>query len=93
MRLNNNEIDTIRTTILHIDPKAKIRLFGSRIDDLAKGGDIDILIISNTLTYSDKLLIRTRLKEKLGNRKIDIIITDKPDTAFSRYAFNNSILI
>ena len=93
MRLSEDQRNIICETIKHLDPRAKIRLFGSRINDQAKGGDIDLLIISKILGYRDKLLIRSRLKEKLGNRKIDIIVTEKTDTAFTRHAFNNSIMI
>jgi len=93
MRLNKDEIDAIRTIIIQLDPHAKIRLFGSRVDDKSRGGDIDLIVISKTLTYSDKLLLRSRIKEKLGNRKIDLIITEKPETPFARYAFNNSVLL
>jgi len=93
MRLSEDQLKIINETIKVFDPKAKIRLFGSRIKDENKGGDIDLLILSNKLRLRDKLLIRSQLKEKLGNRKIDIILTKKPTTAFEKYAFNNSVQI
>lgn len=91
MRLSEDEIKKIKSVVHKYEPKAQIRLFGSRIDDNFRGGDIDLLIISKFLTYRDKLWIRTELKEKLGNRKMDIIITEKPDTAFTRHAFKHSL--
>ena len=93
MRLSEDQLKIINETIKVFDPKAKIRLFGSRIKDEKKGGDIDLLILSNKLRLRDKLLIRSQLKEKLGNRKIDIILTKKPTTAFEKYAFYNSVQI
>lgn len=93
MRLTSEEKIIIRSTINEFEPEARIRLFGSRTDNNARGGDIDLLIISSYLTYRDKLSIRSTLKEKLGDRKIDIIITKKPDTAFTRYAYEHSLAI
>ena len=93
MRLSKVEIEAIHEVVYKLDPHSKIRLFGSRVNDNARGGDIDLLIISHILTYRDKLLIRSRIKERLGNRKIDIIITKKADTIFIQHALNNSVLL
>jgi len=93
MRLTQYQRNIITTTIKEFDSNAEIRLFGSRMDDQKKGGDIDIFIISSRLSYRDKLVIRYKLKDKLGDRKIDILIKEKPDNAFSRFAYNNSIKI
>lgn len=93
MRLTEEEKNIIKNTIGEFDPEAQVRLFGSRTKDSARGGDIDLLIISKTLTYKDKLLIRATLKERLGNQKIDIIISRKPDTAFTRHAYKQSLII
>ena len=93
MRLTQYQRNIITTTIKEFDSNAEIRLFGSRMDDQKKGGDIDIFIISSRLSYRDKLVIRYKLKDKLGDRKIDILIKEKPDNAFSRFAYNNSIII
>lgn len=93
MRLNKEQKDTIVNTIRQLDPDARIHLFGSRTDDNARGGDIDLLVLSSVLGYREKLLIRTRLKEKLGDRKIDLIITETPETAFEKYAYRTSVQI
>jgi len=93
MRLASHEIKSIKETILQMDADAQIRLFGSRVDDNKRGGDIDLLILSSSLGFQDKLKIRYLLKEKLGERKIDIIITEKPTTAFVKYVFQKSLLI
>ena len=42
MRLNEYEKNTILEAGKAVDPDARIYLFGSRIDDKKKGGDIDI---------------------------------------------------
>jgi len=90
MRLSKAEIQAIRDVIHQYDPDAQIRLFGSRLNDELRGGDIDLMILSGKLTYRDKLKIRYQLKDKLGNRKIDLLITPKPKSAFELYTFENS---
>jgi len=93
MRLDQKDADSIVKTIRQLDPNASIHLFGSRIDDDSRGGDLDLLVLSSVLEYRDKLIIRSRLKELIGNRKIDLIITDIPQSAFEKHAYKNSIRI
>ena len=44
MRMSEEDIFIIKSTILKYIQNAKIILFGNRINDNKKGGDIDILI-------------------------------------------------
>ena len=45
MRLTSKEIKIIKNKSLEIFGECEIYIFGSRIDDNKKGGDIDIYII------------------------------------------------
>ena len=45
MRLTQEEIKKIKEVIFKVFGKSRIFIFGSRIDDSAKGGDIDIFVI------------------------------------------------
>ena len=74
MRLSKEEVLLIKNVIKTKDPQARIFLYGSRIDDSLKGGDIDIFIISETMGFSDKIDILIDLEEKLGERRIDLTI-------------------
>ncbi|BBP02346.1 nucleotidyltransferase domain-containing protein [Sulfuriferula nivalis] len=78
MRLADNEQLAINQAIHQADATARIYLFGSRIDDNAQGGDIDLLVLSKKLNIMDKLNILAQLHMQLGERKIDIAIY--PDT-------------
>lgn len=76
--------------VRHFDAEAEIRLFGSLLDDGARGGDIDLLILSRHIGLYEKLQIRSHLKDIFGNRKIDLLITPAPATAFEKHSMENS---
>ncbi len=75
MRLSKQEIEIIKSTLLDIFGEAKIYIFGSRLDDKVKGGDIDIFIIpkNNIDQRSKKAKAIFYLEEKLL-KPIDLII-------------------
>jgi len=75
MRLTQHEKQTLLQAIKQVDSKAKVYLFGSRVDDAKKGGDIDILIHSQTLNKQVLRKIKWQLIEQLGEQKMDIIIS------------------
>ena len=91
MRLTCDEQNAIRQVIHHFDPLARIWLFGSRVDDQARGGDIDLLILSEKLGYSDKIRIRLALYERIGEQKIDLVIVADDTDPFTRIALAEGI--
>lgn len=74
MRLSTNEISSIKKNILAFDPDAKIYLFGSRTNDNAKGGDIDVLIISDKIGFNEKLKITTGIFKEIDEQKLDLVV-------------------
>ncbi|MEA3359626.1 MAG: nucleotidyltransferase domain-containing protein [Thermodesulfobacteriota bacterium] len=75
MRLNPKEKQVILQAIHSIDPHAKVYLFGSRVDDSGKGGDIDLLVFSRKISYGDKLTVKKNIFSVLDEQKIDLIVT------------------
>jgi uncharacterized protein len=79
MRLREDERYTIKKlTKMFFGEDAKIYLFGSRVDDGKKGGDIDLYIETRK---KDKIIERkikllVKLKEALGDQKIDITVNN-----------------
>lgn len=64
-------------------PEATVRLFGSRTDDTARGGDIDLHV--EATGNADDLLDRelklyARLIRQLGDRRIDIVVHSRGAT-------------
>ncbi len=57
--------------------RARVRLFGSRLDDSARGGDIDLLIELDTAIDTPAALAATlsaQIDRALGGRKVDILL-------------------
>ena len=58
---------------------SRVSLFGSRVDDSLRGGDIDLLVEPGAaLDAQQQVLLRTRLAARLyrliGERRIDIVL-------------------
>jgi len=74
MRLSKDEIDIIKNVIGKYINDAKIVLFGSRVYDYKKGGDIDLLVqTQENVKLNDKIKILTNLELKGIERKVDIV--------------------
>lgn len=86
MRLTEFEATSIRQAVHTLDVHAKIYLFGSRADDDKRGGDIDLLIISDRLCPADAGRVRWLLWEQIGEQKIDIVIAKDDSDPFVRIA-------
>ena len=87
MRLTSLEKESIKKAVAQKDPEGVIYLFGSRVDDRARGGDIDMPVLSNHLTLADKLSIKARIFEILDEQKLDIIIARDTSDPFVKSAF------
>ncbi|MFZ5860104.1 MAG: nucleotidyltransferase domain-containing protein [Spirochaetota bacterium] len=91
MRLTDFERQAIAQVVQSCDPSAKVYLFGSRADDAQKGGDIDLLIISDKIHLKEKIKIRLALYDKLGEQKIDIVVSSNGADPFARLALKNGV--
>jgi predicted nucleotidyltransferase len=75
MRLSSFEINAIKESAKEVFGECKIYLFGSRVDDNLKGGDIDLYIqLSKKPHFLAKPKFLAILKRKIGEQKIDVII-------------------
>jgi predicted nucleotidyltransferase len=59
-------------------------LFGSRVNDDKKGGDIDLLVRPDQAApaplFANKIRMLTLLERMLGERKIDLVVEQRGDT-------------
>jgi len=79
MRLSQSQAQTIRESVLsNFGEDAHVWLFGSRVRDDEKGGDIDLYIEVQSQSAAD--LINSKLKflrdlhKRLGDQKIDVVL-------------------
>ena len=91
MRLKEEEINVIKQIILEFDANAKIYLFGSRVDNAKKGGDIDLLIFSTTIDNDTKRMIKLKLYDELGEQEIDILVAKDTKKPFVRIALEKGV--
>lgn len=76
MRLSNADAAVIRDTATEIFG-APVHLFGSRLDDSKRGGDIDLYIetdLDANEAEARRLRMMARLARRLGERKIDLVV-------------------
>jgi uncharacterized protein len=78
IRLSPEEIEAIKRIVKKYDQDARIILFGSRTDPEKRGGDIDLIVVSEKIDDNTRRMIRVELILTLGERKIDLIVTDNP---------------
>jgi uncharacterized protein len=93
MRLSQKEKQIIIKAVLSFDPEAAIYLFGSRVNDSKRGGDIDLLVLSSKLTYTDKIRIKKYIFAHLEEQKIDIIISSNQHDPFIKMVKDESALL
>lgn len=92
MRLSQKQRQVIRDEVAGIfGAHARVHVFGSRLDDTERGGDIDLHIeaTGNAEELLDReLALYARLQRKLGEQRIDIVVHghDQPLRSIDRHA-------
>jgi len=96
MRLTPAQIDTIKTTVRNVlGEGVQVWLYGSRVYDQCKGGDVDLLIES---TQKVSLMIRARIKYQIETDlqlPVDILMvqTGQSASAFETIARSRAIAL
>lgn len=93
MRLAREELAAIHDAVHSVDADAQVYLFGSRVDDSAKGGDIDLLVLSKKINVMAKLQILASLHQQLGERKIDVAVFADASRPFAKMALEHGVLL
>lgn len=86
MRLTSTQIETIKSTAsAMLGEGVRVTLFGSRLDDQQKGGDVDLYIEVPEPRLIQKIRCKIQLQERL-DMPVDLIVkpprgyqSDQPD--------------
>lgn len=78
MRLSPEQVAIIlQTTAETFGPEARVWLFGSRVDDRKRGGDIDLLVESEHPIDAPAFRaarLAARLQRQMQGRKVDVLL-------------------
>ena len=94
MRLTKYEIQSIKKAFKEIFEDGKIYLFGSRVYDNKRGGDIDLYICPSKKLDNIRTIKRNfsiKLDEYIGEQKIDIIIAKDKSRLIEKEAIKYGI--
>ena len=93
MRLPPSTYSSIKICIQALAPDSESYLFGSRADDKAKGGDIDLLLLTEEkLPLPVISRIRRMILNQVGEQKIDIVNFSKSsDHPFKSIALETAV--
>ncbi|NOR80573.1 MAG: nucleotidyltransferase domain-containing protein [Methyloprofundus sp.] len=87
MRLSLNYQQTIKKYFNEFF-EGELYLFGSRVDDTQKGGDIDLYLVVNNKEnlFIKKIKFLSRIKRELGDQKIDVVFNEDPNRLIEQEA-------
>lgn len=79
MRLTSQERQIIKSSVKEVmGSQANVWLFGSRVDDTKRGGDIDLFVEADLQNPLERVRKKSRLwaklQQQLGEQRIDIIL-------------------
>jgi predicted nucleotidyltransferase len=80
MRLTESEQQSIVLAVRDIIGRdARVRLFGSRVDDDARGGDVDLMVETDRVLpdrLQRELRLGVSLERAFGGRRVDVLLVD-----------------
>lgn len=94
MRLTDSERGLIKKAFWEVFQDGKIYLFGSRVDDTKRGGDIDLYLCPARQYDNERELKRKfqiLLDEYLGEQKIDVVMAKDTNRLIEKEALRTGI--
>ena len=96
MRLTDEERQAIREAVAQVyGPTAVVRLFGSRVHDHLRGGDIDLHVEAQAdaagSEFKRKMRLASALEGPLDEGRVDLVVSVRgtPLTAIERVAYRD----
>lgn len=94
MRLDKDQRAFIVSTLENIFGSVKIYLFGSRLNDDKKGGDIDLFVIAeeNSNLFEKKIKALSQL-ERILHKPVDLVLHKNFEREIEKEILKNSLLL
>jgi predicted nucleotidyltransferase len=98
MRLTPEEIAGIKAgAAAYFGAPVRVRLFGSRVNDKKKGGDIDLLIEvpPGRATFMDEVRCIGAIQDRIGERKVDVLLVEpgRERSPIEEIAYRDGVLL
>lgn len=95
MRLTAFEVSAIKQSALEVfGSTVQVFLFGSRVEDEKRGGDIDLYIkTDNSSDFVHKIKFLIALEEKIGEQKIDVVFAIDENRPIEQQAIKTGVLL
>ena len=95
MRLTEREQKNIKEAFSRVFKHGTLYLFGSRVDDSKKGGDIDLYVEPREVSSlgKKKVAFLVALKQGIGDRKIDVVINRGSERLIDSVAKSEGVVL
>jgi hypothetical protein len=95
VRLTQFEIDAIKQSAIEVfGSSVQVILFGSRVEALKKGGDIDLYIQTDSdKSFLQKIKFLLAVEQKIGEQKIDVIFAEDQARPIEQQAIRQGIFL
>ena len=94
MRLTQYEVESIKKAFKETFEDGKVYLFGSRVDDTKRGGDIDLYLVP-IKKFDDerkrKIKFLVKLDEYIGEQKIDVVLAKDKNRLIEQVALRDGV--
>ena len=95
MRLSAEAVHVIQEAFFRVFEKGELYLFGSRVNDTRKGGDIDLYIVADHRDRLGEKRIEflTQIKRHIGDQRIDLVIDRGTKRPIDEIATSEGLLL
>jgi len=95
MRLSSEVTCVIQDAFVQVFERGDLYLFGSRVDDARKGGDIDLYVDTENREHMGEKRIEflTRIKREIGDQRIDLVVARGVKRSIDEVAISKGVLL
>ena len=95
MRLSPQTARAIEEVFLQVFGRGELYLFGSRVDDNRRGGDIDLYVAADSKDQLGEKRIEfiTRIKQRIGDQRIDLVMDRGTQRPIDKIARTEGLLL